>query len=417
MVILLLVLNTSAQQIHYVQPDSIFLPQDSLTFQEYIEDVEWYFTTGSVFVFLAGDHIQQTTLNLISVANITFRGNGNDSDINTFCGSEVTIRFYNVTNMTIEGIRFILNCRNIYNIDPSVLKVSNSKHFWITSSIFRGSRDILRDLARAIHSTNSSIMITSCLFDGNTAENGGAIAAKDRSNITITDCIFTRNGAVYGGGAIYAYESYITLLGTSSNEFQNSLAAEGGAIGCRNCFIEMIGHNNFESNCVREGGSGGAIVMYDGLIEMIGHNNFESNCAKGGSGGAIAMYSGSLRTSGTINFFKNEADLGGAICLHNSSIYTVEVSAMGRNNYYFKNNSATDRGGAILCLSTCYIEMEGHANFENNHLFGAITSYGGAIATSGGNFTFIGTALFSNNKAFAGGAMVPMYCLVEPEQA
>lgn len=186
--ILLLVSGSSAQrQVNYVQENGFpSYPDENcpdplrcMSLEEYVDEARIYFTSGSTFIFLPGNHSLYTSLNLVGVTNISFRAAENDANIHIYCGS----KFDHVSSMLIKGLRFISYTNN-GNRDPSVLNFFNSRNLLISSSRFQGGGDTM-DLARAIHSTNSSMIITNCTFDGNTAQNGGAIYADLGSSITL----------------------------------------------------------------------------------------------------------------------------------------------------------------------------------------------------------------------------------------
>ena len=104
-------LSASTHNVHYVKSvDSSPLgcsDQPCLTLDQYNQQTETYFTTGSTFVFLAGNHTINTTVNLTSISEITLRGERN-SQVNILCGSiEVAILCENVSNLSIEGLAFL----------------------------------------------------------------------------------------------------------------------------------------------------------------------------------------------------------------------------------------------------------------------------------------------------------------------
>lgn len=101
------------------------------------------------------------------------------------------------------------------NKQISVFKITYSKVI-ILSSAFRGSD---KNSARSIHITQSAIKIVNCLFERNSADDGGAIYAL-ASRITLISNAFIANRAVSRGGAIFSDGS--TILIDKGNVFSDN---------------------------------------------------------------------------------------------------------------------------------------------------------------------------------------------------
>lgn len=85
-----------------------------------------HFTSGSTFVFLAGNHSIHTAISLMHTSGIALRGE-NGSIPYILCGNATTtcIRCENVSNLRIERLAFILNPSTWFN-EPSDLEIRNS---------------------------------------------------------------------------------------------------------------------------------------------------------------------------------------------------------------------------------------------------------------------------------------------------
>ncbi len=127
----LIVLSTSTGQVYYVKPESMSncSYHQCLTLDHYVAEETHYFTAGSVFIFLTGNHSFQTTINLTNISNITLRGEDNDVIISN---GITPISFQRSRKLTIEGLVFrdwhvqvlsFYNCRDIL--------ISNSSFEWI----------------------------------------------------------------------------------------------------------------------------------------------------------------------------------------------------------------------------------------------------------------------------------------------
>lgn len=230
--ILILVLNISAQEVRYVRGNSSSFQecpgQPCLTLDQYTRDSGLYFTTGATFVFLAGDHVPLTIVHLRNISNLTLIGN---QVSNFICKNHVAFLCSNVTNLKIENLRFVLNSGICFVI-------VNSRSVQLFNSTFKGTTSGV--WTKAIHSGRSNITIVSCLFKGNTGDDGGAISVTDRSTVGLNGNTFIGNRAAYSGGAIYAHNSSIILIETLGNVFTNNSAGIGGALDCQNCNIEVL---------------------------------------------------------------------------------------------------------------------------------------------------------------------------------
>ena len=157
-------------------------------------------------MFLAGNHTINTTVNLTSISEITLRGERN-SQVNILCLNKFGILIQNVSHLSIEGLVFLS-----YNttIGTVALKIIDSNGVWIHNVGFQGSYP---KLFKGLYIKYSdTITVTSCYFEGNTADNGGAIYVTEDSNLTLNASTFIGNNAIHHGGAIYASGSNLNLV-------------------------------------------------------------------------------------------------------------------------------------------------------------------------------------------------------------
>ena len=191
--------NTSTQHVLYVKPvgttSSDFPEQPCLCLDQYAENPKIYFTKGALFLFLAGTHILLTTVNLVNITDISLQGMKNDSDIDI--RNDLAIQCENLTNLSIERLTFTLPS-SISGGTSSVLSITNSKEVFLRNLAFQGNGNPSKVLLRAIYSAYSEITIVSCLFRGNTGDNGGAIIALG-SNFTLNGNCFIQNKAMKKG--------------------------------------------------------------------------------------------------------------------------------------------------------------------------------------------------------------------------
>ena len=196
------VFSASTQAVHYVKSSSLIScpGQPCLTLDQYNKQTETYFTTGSTFVFLAGNHTINTTVNLTSISEITLRGERN-SQVNIICLKKSGILVQSVSHLSIEGLVFLSANTTIGTV---ALKITDSNGVRIHNVGFKGGYSIGKPVT-GLHITSSdAIRVTSCSFEGNTADNGGAIYVTAESNLTLNANTFIGNDATRHGGAIYA---------------------------------------------------------------------------------------------------------------------------------------------------------------------------------------------------------------------
>ncbi len=378
--------------------------QPCLTLDKYLESSHIYFTSGSTFVFLPGNHSLQSSINLRRLSNITLKGIEDESSTTIICKSHYTIVGQSVTNLSIEWLTFDLAEKQYH---ATALLLFKSHEVVISDCIFRGGITT-NTTARALYSMYSSITILRSLFEGNRASRG-------ENEDTETD----------SGGAIYiAKNSMITLI---HNRFSsNSAAFSGGALACETCTLIMEGNNTFTNNSlVYQHYDTGRRAVYSG-------------------GGAITVRHGSLITSGTTIFAYNEANDGGGIhlfdsaalfgghtilFLHNSALNGGGMSAKGSSFetnatfLEFIDNYAEELGGGLYLRHLTWqntINISGNFTHNRAECGGAISvagqdtyltgttmsgNTGSAVCISEGFLTFVGTTIIHHNIGTTGGGI------------
>lgn len=415
MLTLIFRLCSSTQNIHYVKPsNSSSCPfQQCLTLDQYTQQQSRYFTSGSIFIFLAGNHSVQNTTTITGRSNITLRGeNGSVSNVTIICKDEVTLLCESVTDLTIEGLTFIVHSNSISHTS-SALRFYSSEGILIANSTFQGSGDLNTTLARALNSTSSSVTVAGCVFEGNTGDNGGAIYADYGSNITVTASIFTGNKAQSRGGAICVSLSLLLLEGTTGNKFmQNSAGDAGGAVYCENGKLNLTANHIFHNQAYtayfshNRANNGGAMCILNSYALLSGAAIiFEENFADNGGGVYIVDISTVVTNVKLLNLTGNRAlKKGGGILAYGSGLTLGETAS---DYHYFKENSAVD-GGAIWFRSERVrlkqIKLCGTNRFDSNYV-SSLKSAGGALYIYFAKFILSGTALFINNEAYYGGGI------------
>ena len=453
------VLSASTHNVHYVKTDEtspLSCPgQPCLTLDQYNQQTETYFTTGSTFVFLAGNHTIDTTVNLTSISEITLRGERN-SQVNYLCHSGYGIIIQNVSNLSIEGLVFLSGKSAIVTV---ALKIIDSNGIWIHNVGFQGSYSF-SELFTGLHITSSgTITVTSCSFEGNTADNGGAIYVTAESNLTLNASTFIGNNATGDGGAIYASGSNLTL---SDNMFSGNTAGNGGAMYVTAESSVTISDNAFTHNrAVRNGGAmysedsnvsiygsskNNSILSSEGycrtcnmittipksipyeevmmeLNEALCATHFTNNTAE--YGGAMSIYNSTVLFSGSIIMLRyNSAQSGGAMYIGSYSSVTSNS-----HNLFFSSNKALYEGGGFQLLLSNFQSGVGNVYFlynsaingggichqayglrnfvhlRNSYFVANSVDGGGGAVESSGTLNITTSAIFIENTAILGGAI------------
>jgi predicted outer membrane repeat protein len=160
-----------------------------------------------------------------------------------------------------------------------------------------------------------------CLFSGNAAnEDGGAIYAWQTS-ITLTGCTFTQNTARDDGGALHQRETKLVSM-TGCHFLGNSARDNGGAIFNRYDTSPELRHCVLSDNVARS--AGGAVYSRDGCRPWL------TNCL----------------------FFGNRAgDSGGAVYSRNNCSPTLI-------NCTITDNTAGFEGGGVMSWDACHPELK-----------------------------------------------------------
>ena len=435
------VFSASTQAVHYVKPSSLIScpGQPCLTLDQYNQKTETYFTTGSTFVFLAGNHTVNTTVNLTNISEIILRGERN-TQVNILCLNEFGIRIQNVSHLSIEGLVFLSGNTTIGTV---ALKIIDSNGVLIYNVGFQESYFISKPFTGLHIASSDTITVTSCSFEGNTADNGGAIYVTAESNLTLNASTFICNNATRRGGAIYASGSNLTL---SDNMFNGNTAGDGGAMYVTAESNVTIRDNAFTHNRAENfNGFGGAMYSEDSTVTFIGSTknssilssegycrtcdmittipksipyeevimelnealcatHFTNNTATG-YGGAIFAYNSTVLLSGSVIMFRyNSASDGGALSIHRSSIITSSVHQL-----FFCSNKASYAGGGFrIELSDFYTEVGNMYFLDNSAKDGGgfynrgyfdLLSEGGVVATYGSSGYYIENTATNNGGA------------------
>ena len=242
----------------------------------------------------------------------------------------------------------------------------------------------------AIYNIGSIDTLSHMLFQGNSADMGGAInngwfEGKGGQIETITNSFFVGNVGK-NGGAIRSNSHIGSITGV---RFERNVSANGGALWNGSLAdLNKIDGVQFLYNAATASGKGdrqGGAITNGGVITLVSNTNFIGNQA---------------------------GDIGGAIA--NDVSQAGKTPTITLQNVLFDSNSAGKNGGAIHNVSGSVVNLMGNNTFVNNFaggvandihnlgtlnikggvttMTGGITGDGGVLTISGGAILDIGTA-------------------------
>ncbi len=385
------------------------------------------------------------TLTKVTLNNNTIVSNGFGGALyNKFTGN-LNLDTCNITNNSSDG-GSIFNEGNIKATNTTFTSNTSSNSGGVIDSNsgtlnFTGctfTSNSAKKNGGAIEVNGGSLSMTNCILSKNIAPNdyggavyanGGESGANNSITASLTGCIFKSNSA-YDGGALMLTGVSIKIKSCS---FEFNLAPAnfgggyGGAIHSWNCIVIIQNNTIFNNNSAASGG--GAICNDDGDNMTINGGSFTNNTSTGntplayGNGGAIfTLWDDKPQSSLTLNntyltitgttfigntapngvkgggairelgsnlnlvdciFTNNEASNGGAIYTENGLIET---------NSIFKNNTATDYGGAI------YNSLNASLTVKFSQIIGNTAKTGSAIYNLNGTVDAMLNWWGSNNN-------------------
>ncbi|WP_295610013.1 Ig-like domain repeat protein [uncultured Methanobrevibacter sp.] len=176
----------------------------------------------------------------------------------------------------------------------------------------------------------TTLNLTDCYFNGNSASSGGVIATYN-SIANIQNCVFYNSSAKRFGGAIYSICSKLNIYDSS---FDINDAKYGGAIYANETTVNI---KNSQFTNSQAFSFGGVIASFSSQLDL-NHAVFDGYASLNDAGGAIYVIRGTFKA--VYSSFKNGySEFGGAIC----NLKTVSTIS----NSEFTNNHATHYGGSI----------------------------------------------------------------------
>ena len=259
---------------------------------------------------------------------------------------------------------------------------------------------------------DSVATLDNCSFKDNRVTNiGGAIRA-DQSSVTISSCVFDSHSGNLGGVVRASGYSNITIY---SSLFANNVAHQsGGVIDISMNSDVMIWDSNFTNNSAVIG-DGGAMNVYNQTSAKLDNCMFEKNIASSNRG-AVSVGDQSNFIIFECTFIGNQANrFGGAVTAERSSSIVIDNSLDINSQAILRNETFTDRRGTHI-LNNVVVEGSGggisldggsslhfkdltHINNNEAH------DYGGTIHTVGSHIVIGSSVLVQSNRAQKGGGI------------
>ena len=271
--------------------------ESCLTFNEYVNDTETYFTSNTSFIFLEGEHYLDSALVVVGKNDITMKASNNASVTITLSPNAV-IRFQDFQAFVMSLLKIHHPGSDQYE---SALELVDSQNMQLVSITFEKILEVVRP-SRAVLVHKSTARISDCSFFN------GSLGIEDAFAANIS------------GGAVLIKYSTVEFLGHAN-------------------FVSISGNVSFARNTAEYGG---AMYIQSSDIQLLANIAFESNSASLFGGAIVVQHQSNLTTYGNLTCTSNSAKAGGAIYIQLS-----DVQLLANIVFVFEDNTAVN-GGAIF---------------------------------------------------------------------
>ncbi len=326
----------------------------------------------------------------ITVNNCTF--NNNTTNRGTF---------YPIfsTNITLSNSTFDNNLNNtgagacMWNWNSVGFNITNCQ---FTNNTANRASVMLADGGDIADMNPTDMVITDCLFQGNTVIEDVAAIWSQGANFTLNNCQFIDNTAPFAGSHMY-------LSGGNMAGNINDCTFSGGQSG-RSAHLEVFSNNtvlNFTNTTFENGVSGGiagSMLLSDSAVVNFTGCDFNENSATTNAG-VMWVQNGTQVTLEDTDMDGNTGVNGSTVVVlandNTPTLVTMNNSAMTDNG-----DDMTEFGGAILVLS-------GDMTINNSEFSGNKGDNGGAMFAQGETSTvsITNSEFESNSTDNNGGAL------------
>ncbi|MEU6218392.1 hypothetical protein ABZ845_12870 [Streptomyces sp. NPDC047022] len=242
-----------------------------------------------------------------------------------------------------------------------------------------------------LSTANGSLSTTDVNFQGNVAENGGAVATTDDATVSLTGGALTDNRADGDGGAVYGTAAGTVTLSSVTVQ-RNRAASEGGGVSLTNFNATNITNSVISDNTAVEDGGG---VQYGGstssTLSISGSRITDNRVIRsqnGGGGlfndpeaGAGATLTNTLVSGNLLTGFDaaNPGSNLGAGILHREGTLTLNASKVAGNQIV---GAGGQGAGIALWGSIGATDLNLNSTSVTGNLASGRYSQGGGLYTS-----------------------------------
>lgn len=379
---------------YYIIPSTSFSCHSEekmcFTFENFVDNASEYVKTNTTLTFSHGNHTLDSVVKIINSSEFIMHSNFMNTWIN--CNGTGSFTFINVTVVRIINL-FFLGCG-----DNTLQEISQLS---VHKSVFHGNNSYY-NTGTALFIIYSNADITNTTFTVNTGT----------SNYPVDESLLQGDKYKVVGGAITSYGSSLWI---SECEFDGNTAELGGALFIEETVIS-ISSSVFERNLaypyteIRTYMTGGVMLAYSNCLVTIDNTMFTDNSGLKGLQGVIL----SITSNVTINRCMFVANKGSVLDVEESnltdynSVYRYNLGREGSalySNYssvkyvscLFQYNHSPYSGGVIQAYMSTIALTKSH--LRNNSAI-----YGGAMTMNFCNVS-IDESMFSNNTATIGSAI------------
>ena len=307
-------------------------------------------------------------------------------------------------SLTVEHALFVDNDASSTN-SSACLHLMHA-HAELKNCAFENNR---AKVGAAISATNSTLILSSTVIEGNSGLSGGGVFLSMSSSLSMMkECVFSKNHASKYGGGIWSNFSWIT--GDDVTFANNSADDNGGGIYCQQNSHISISNGRFVNN---NASSGASVKLTKASNGEFDNCSFTDNVASSSGAGSSTEHSQMELTR--CSFLRNRANFGGSInCMYSNFTATdcrfedgeanisggvgqIQESRIVMDRCNFTKNTAMNGGAIYAWKSIIDITDGSFEKSEADQEGGAIFILECSMSINGSNF--------SASKATYGGAL------------
>ena len=220
--------------------------------------------------------------------------------------------------------------------------------------------------------TSWAVSITGCVFENNTADEGGAIYINSVFTTRVANCVFQNNHANVAGGAIYVKNSKGPF--THCRFEQNTSDGTGGALQYENASLEMYNSVLHDNDAIT---AGGAIQGNASVTSFIVNCTLNQNSASAGptlqiTGGIIRFHNSIIWNStnpiniiaGSVFGGNSNIQGGGFGGLGNIDANPMFVNAAVGDLHLLSGSPCIDAGDSLI--ATTGFDLDGNLRMDDD---------------------------------------------------